>query len=156
VIIGNSLLLERSTFKLYALLCGHVLFSEGKNRKRIVRCRPPQPRIPAGEGFVEYSSGEVSVPLILTLSIIPDVDILFKPLIEHRGPTHSIITLLIVFIPFLAMYRRRAVPYILSIASHPLIGDFFIGGNIRLLWPLSNESFGLSISITSPTNVALE
>jgi len=99
----------------------------------------------------------VNVPLILTLSIIPDVDILFKPLVEHRGPTHSIIVLLIVFLPFLASYRKRAVPYFLSIASHPLIGDFFIGGNIKLLLPLSNETFGFSsISITSPTNLTLE
>jgi heme A synthase len=44
----------------------------------------------------------------------------------------------------------------LAIASHSLIGDFFIGGNIKLLWPLSNENFGLSIPITSPTNMALE
>jgi membrane-bound metal-dependent hydrolase YbcI (DUF457 family) len=98
----------------------------------------------------------VNVPLIFALSIIPDVDILFKPLIEHRGATHSIIVLSIVFLPFLAVYRKRAIPYFLSIASHPLIGDFFMGGNIKLLWPLSNGNFGLSISITSPTNMVLE
>jgi membrane-bound metal-dependent hydrolase YbcI (DUF457 family) len=109
-----------------------------------------------GKASSKILAVSVNIPLILTLSIVPDVDILFKPLIEHRGPTHSIIVLLIVFLPFLALYRKRAVPYFLSIASHPLIGDFFIGGNIRLLWPLSNEGFGLSISITSPTNVALE
>lgn len=98
----------------------------------------------------------VNVPLILALSIIPDVDILFKPLIEHRGPTHSIIVLLIVSLPFFAVYRKRAAPYFLAVLSHPLVGDFFIGGNIRLLWPLSTGYFGLSIPITSPTNIALE
>jgi len=98
----------------------------------------------------------INVPLILTVSIIPDIDLLFKPLIQHRGPTHSIVVLLIIFLPLFAVYRKRAVPYFLSIASHPLIGDFFIGGNIKLLWPLSNEAFGLSISIMSPTNLALE
>jgi membrane-bound metal-dependent hydrolase YbcI (DUF457 family) len=109
-----------------------------------------------GKASSEILEVSVSIPLILTLSIIPDVDILFKPLIEHRGATHSVIVLFIIFLPFLAVYRKRAVPYFLSIVSHPLIGDFFIGGNIKLLWPLSNESFGLSISITSPTNMALE
>jgi len=109
-----------------------------------------------GKASSKLLAVNVNVPLIFTLSIIPDVDILFKPLIEHRGPTHSIIVLFMVFLPFLAVYRKRAIPYFLSILSHPLIGDFFIGGNIRLLWPLSNETFGLSISITSPTNVALE
>jgi membrane-bound metal-dependent hydrolase YbcI (DUF457 family) len=109
-----------------------------------------------GKASSKVLAVSINVPLILTVSIIPDIDLLFKPLIQHRGPTHSIVVLLIIFLPLFAVYRKRAVPYFLSIASHPLIGDFFIGGNIKLLWPLSNEAFGLSISITSPTNLALE
>jgi membrane-bound metal-dependent hydrolase YbcI (DUF457 family) len=110
-----------------------------------------------GKALAKFLAVRVNVPLIFVLSIIPDADILFKPLIEHRGPTHSIIVLSIAFLPIFIVYRRRAIPYFLAIASHPLLGDFFIGGSIQLLWPLSKASFGItSISITSPTNIALE
>jgi hypothetical protein len=103
----------------------------------------------------------LNVPLILVLSIIPDVDILLGVPSLHRGPTHSIITALIVFLPFFVIYRRKAVPYFLALVSHFLIGDFLVGGQIMLLWPFTSQMFGLSelgfyISIWSSTNVALE
>ena len=79
------------------------------------------------------------MPLILVLSIIPDADILLGVEELHRGPTHSIITALIVFIPVFAIYRRKAVPYFLAFISHALIADFFIGGRIMLFWPLSSN-----------------
>jgi membrane-bound metal-dependent hydrolase YbcI (DUF457 family) len=68
---------------------------------------------------IGYLSGRISakllatkadIPTLLTLSVIPDVDILFSRFIEHRGPTHSIIAALIVFAPFLAVYRKKAIP----------------------------------------------
>ena len=46
--------------------------------------------------------------------------------------------------------------------SHPLLGDFFIGGKLQLFWPLSKNQFGLHelggplIGITDPVNIALE
>lgn len=103
----------------------------------------------------------LNIPLILVLSIIPDIDILFGVSELHRGPTHSIITALIVFIPLFVVYRRKAVPYFLALASHSLIGDFFIGGQLMLFWPLISQlvglaGFGFYISIWSPINVTLE
>ncbi len=107
----------------------------------------------------------LNIPLILVLSIIPDIDILFEFIFRysiHRGPTHSIISAIIVFIPFFVLYRQKAIPYFLALISHSLIGDFFIGGQLQLLWPLSTRLFGLHelgsyyISIYSPINVALE
>jgi membrane-bound metal-dependent hydrolase YbcI (DUF457 family) len=79
----------------------------------------------------------------------------------HRGPTHSIIAALIVFIPVFAVYRQKAVPYFLALVSHSLIGDFFIGGQLMLFWPLTSQLFGLPelgvfIDIWSPINVTLE
>lgn len=62
----------------------------------------------------------------------------------------------IAFIPFFIIYRRRALPYFVSLISHPLIGDFIVGGNLQLFWPITKSYYGLSIAITSPTNVALE
>jgi membrane-bound metal-dependent hydrolase YbcI (DUF457 family) len=48
-----------------------------------------------------------NIALILTLSVIPDVDILI-PYVAHRGPTHSILMAFIVFIPIFALYHARA------------------------------------------------
>jgi hypothetical protein len=103
----------------------------------------------------------LNIPLILVLSIIPDIDILCGVSELHRGPTHSIIAALIVFIPAFVIYRRKAVPYFIALASHPLIGDFFIGGQVMLFWPLTSQTFGLNqlgfyISIWSPINITLE
>jgi hypothetical protein len=106
-----------------------------------------------------------NLPLILTLSIIPDIDIIFEFLLNspiHRGPTHSIITAILVFIPFFLLYRQKAAPYFVALASHSLIGDFLIGGQVQLLWPLSTAEYGIHelgfpyISIYDPVNIALE
>jgi membrane-bound metal-dependent hydrolase YbcI (DUF457 family) len=106
-----------------------------------------------------------NIPLVLVLSIIPDSDIIFQFLFGsniHRGPTHSITVAILVFIPVFIIYRKKATPYFAALASHSLIGDFFIGGQIQLFWPLSTQEFGLPelgfpyISIDSPINVALE
>ncbi len=102
-----------------------------------------------------------NLPAILVLSIIPDIDILFGSDEFHRGPTHSAVVALLVFIPLLVAYRKRAVPYFLALLSHGLIGDLIVGGNVQLLWPLSSNSISLTpwlpkIEIDSPINVALE
>ena len=106
-----------------------------------------------------------NIPLILVLSIIPDVDIILEFLLRsplHRGPTHSIIIAILVFIPFFVLYRKKAIPYFAALASHSLIGDFFIGGQLQLLWPLSTSEFGAHelgfpyINIYNPIDIALE
>jgi len=119
-----------------------------------------------GKGSAKPLKVNLNIPLILVLSIIPDIDILFERLFQseiHRGPTHSLVIAILVFIPFFVLYRQKALPYLLALASHALIGDFFIGGQVQLLWPLSTRQFGLHesgfyypISIFSPLNVALE
>jgi hypothetical protein len=101
----------------------------------------------------------LNIPLLLVLSIIPDADILLGVGELHRGPTHSVITALVVFIPAFVVYRRKAVPYFLALVSHGLIADFLVGGNIMLFWPLSSNLYGnywFYISIWSITNVTLE
>ncbi len=102
------------------------------------------------------------VPLLFVLSILPDVDILAEhvsvlhELLPHRGPLHSVLLWLIVFIPIFALYRKRALPYFIALISHPLIGDYLTGGNLQLFWPLTSQTFGTTTSITSPQNVAME
>lgn len=106
-----------------------------------------------------------NVPVILTLSVIPDIDIILGFLLEsdiHRGPTHSIVTAILIFIPFLVLYRQKAVPYFVALLSHSLIADFLIGGQLQLLWPITAREFGITelgfpyINIYNPINIALE
>ncbi len=103
---------------------------------------------------------KINVPLIMVLSVIPDIDLLFNFLFNieiHRGPTHSVVTAIFSFIPFFIIYRRKAVPYFTALVSHSLIADFLVGGELQLLWPLLTSEFGLiGIDIFSQINVALE
>lgn len=92
------------------------------------------------------------------MSIIPDADILFEHfgIIQHRGPTHSLILFIVVFVPVLAIYRKKALPYLIALASHALIGDFLLGGPFQLFWPLTTQQYGIGISITNQTAIILE
>ena len=111
-----------------------------------------------GKSSAKLLKVNLNIPLILVLSILPDADILLGISELHRGPTHSLISALIVFIPFFALYRRKAVPYFLALISHSLISDFLIGGQLMLFWPLTSTLFGLHdyICIRSLENIALE
>jgi hypothetical protein len=118
-----------------------------------------------GKATAKLLKVSINIPLILVLSIIPDIDILFDFILNsdiHRGPTHSIIVAILVFIPFFVIYRRKAVPYFVVLISHSLIADLLIGGQIQLLWPLFTNEFGLCalgfpyINIYNPINIAIE
>ena len=118
-----------------------------------------------GKGSSKPLRYKPNIPLLLVLSIIPDIDIIFDLLTGaqlHRGPSHSVVVAIVAFIPFFIVYRKKAIPYFLALISHSLIGDFFIGGQVQLLWPLSTTQFGLQelgsyyISIFNPINIVLE
>lgn len=110
----------------------------------------------SGKASAKLLKTEINVPLVLTLSIIADVDILFPVTLQHRGPTHSVILALIIFIPFFVVYRKNAVPYFIALIQHSLVGDYIVGGDVQLLWPVTSQYYGASISMTSLTNVILE
>ncbi len=103
----------------------------------------------------EVTKTRLNIPLALTLSVIPDVDILI-PFLEHRGPTHSIITAIIIFIPLFTVWRSKVLPYFVALVQHSLIGDFIAGGRIQLLWPFTHQVYGIEVTIKSSTNMALE
>ena len=118
-----------------------------------------------GKGSSKPLRYKPNIPLLLVLSLLPDIDIvvdIFFPSVVHRGPTHSLILAVSGFIPFFIVYRKKAIPYFLALISHPLIGDFFIGGQLQLLWPFSNAQFGLHqlggpyISIYMPIDGVIE
>lgn len=93
--------------------------------------------------------------MLLTAAILPDMDLILR-FLEHRGPTHSLITALVLMTPFLFAYRKAAVPYFAALVSHSLIGDFFTGGT-QLFWPFSTTWYGaLNINVASSVNASLE
>jgi membrane-bound metal-dependent hydrolase YbcI (DUF457 family) len=98
---------------------------------------------------------QLNIPLVLMLSVIPDIDILM-PFLQHRGPTHSILVAFMVFIPIFAIYHRAAVPYFVALIQHSLVGDYIAGGRIQLFWPVTTQYYGTSISIRSPVNITIE
>lgn len=97
---------------------------------------------------------DINLPMIFFLSLIPDVDLLIPGLV-HRGITHSIIVLTLVFTPIFLFYRENSVPYFVAITQHALVGDFFIGG-IQMFWPLTSNWYGYGINVLSFTNISIE
>jgi membrane-bound metal-dependent hydrolase YbcI (DUF457 family) len=82
----------------------------------------------------------VNLPLLFVVSVLPDIDLI--PLfIMHRGPTHSLVVITLLSLPFLVVYRKQMIPYYLVLLSHVLIGDFITGG-AQMLWPLSENRYG--------------
>jgi membrane-bound metal-dependent hydrolase YbcI (DUF457 family) len=95
--------------------------------------------------------------LLLFLGALPDVDLLLGIVgIQHRTWTHSILIWTLVFTPFLAIYRQRAIPYFVATIQHILIGDFIVGAYNRPFWPVSQSNFNLGYSLFSIENIALE
>jgi membrane-bound metal-dependent hydrolase YbcI (DUF457 family) len=108
-----------------------------------------------GKGSSKLAKVKVNLPLLLVASVLSDVDLLLG-FIMHRGPTHSLVTITVLMIPFFVVYRKQAIPYYAALLSHILIGDFFTGG-VQLFWPLSQSWFGaLNIDINSLTNAISE
>lgn len=108
----------------------------------------------SGKGSSKLLKVKANLPLLLTVSVLPDIDLIFR-FLQHRGPTHSLITFTVLMVPFFLIYRKRAVPYYAALLSHSLIGDFFTGG-VELFWPLSHSMIGLDIGVRSMTNVLIE
>lgn len=96
-----------------------------------------------------------NVPLVMVLSVAPDIDILI-PQLTHRGPLHSIVVAAMVFLPVFLLFKKAAAPYLAALVSHSLIGDFVAGGRVQLFWPVTAGFFGVEMSIKSPLNMTLE
>ena len=99
----------------------------------------------SGKSSSKLLRTKINLPLLLAVSIIPDVDLLLEVInptvFMHRGLTHSLVTFTVFMIPFFIIYRRQAVPYYAALLSHSLIGDLFTGG-VGLFWPISQDWFG--------------
>ena len=108
-----------------------------------------------GKASAQKLKVSLNLPLLLTVSILPDIDLALR-FLQHRGPTHSLITAVVFMTPFFIAYRKKVVPYFVALVSHSLIGDFFTGGT-ELFWPISTASYGaLNINVTSFVNASAE
>jgi len=107
-----------------------------------------------GKAFAKQLNIPLNMTLLLTASVIPDVDLLLR-FLDHRGPTHSLITIAVLMIPFLLYYGKAAIPYAVALASHSMIGDL-IGGT-QLFWPLSTRLYGaVTLDVKGSFTVTLE
>jgi membrane-bound metal-dependent hydrolase YbcI (DUF457 family) len=79
------------------------------------------------------------------ISFSPDIDIVI-PFLTHRGPTHSLVVIMVFAIPIILL-RREWLPYVASLGSHALIGDFITGSTYMpgcmLFWPFSPSFFNI-------------
>ena len=108
-----------------------------------------------GKVAAESLDVDINVPLVFLASVLPDIDILIPGLV-HRGPLHSVLLFCLVFIPLFVVYKKRATPYFVAVIQHIIIGDFIVGGDLQLLWPLSTNVYGFQIGMASLLHVALE
>lgn len=88
---------------------------------------------------------KVNPSMIFLFAVLPDID-LFIPLLEHRGPTHSITALTITLILTSLLIGRKAIPYSMAYLQHIVPGDYISDGGIQLLWPFDMQWYGLEIN----------
>jgi membrane-bound metal-dependent hydrolase YbcI (DUF457 family) len=98
----------------------------------------------------------ISVTLVMFLSILPDIDIIFRLAgldLGHRTITHSAIiwlalgvgVIIILFLTSRTRKGRMAAVYLLAFLSHIVIGDIIVGP-INVLYPIGD------LVVNSPIN----
>ena len=101
----------------------------------------------SGVLYKRMTGKDFNLVVIWVFSLLPDLD-LFIPGVVHRGPTHSVVVALLFFAPVLYFYRG-GLPYLVSLLSHSLIGDYFTAYGCQLFWPLSGVWFRYEYSLCS-------
>jgi len=100
--------------------------------------------------------GKLFVPAVLMLGVIPDIDLFLWGFgVEHHTFTHSFFFWIVMFAPFLAVYRGKVIPYLVAVVQHFAFGDFFVG-DVMLFWPFNLSYFGFNTAMISVFDVALE
>lgn len=103
-----------------------------------------------GKASAKLLNTNINIPLILTLSILPDIDLLV-PLLPHGGFTHSIIIHLVIAFPAVLFWKMQAIPYLIAVVSHPVLGDYPTRISIRetagvqLFFPLTSNWFAAGV-----------
>jgi hypothetical protein len=114
---------------------------------------------------IKFSVKAISIPLVMLLSILPDIDIIFRLAgieLGHRTITHSAIISIIVASIFIATYRKRAAVaakikiYSIAYLTHIVIGDVIIGPVINILYPFGDLLISSGINGGSITHILIE
>jgi LexA-binding, inner membrane-associated putative hydrolase len=105
----------------------------------------------------KLSLHRISIPLVMLLSIAPDVDIFFQlaGIGSHKSITHSAILCALLASIFIAKYGKPALIYSLAYLQHIIIGDIMVGP-INLLYPFGNLSVDIGIKYGSLLHILLE
>jgi len=98
---------------------------------------------------------DMNIPLLFLASVVSDIDLLI-PGLRHRGPTHSLIITLLIFLPAFLLCGKRATPYFAAMAQHSIVGDYLTSEGVQLLWPIAVDWYGVGFAMTSLTNVLVE
>jgi len=113
----------------------------------------------AGKASAKFLNVNMNIPFALTLSILPDIDLLI-PILQHGGPTHSIILYLTIAFPAVLTWRKKAIPYLVALASHPLLGDYPTRPNraqgVQLFFPLTSSWFSAGSEVLHFIHVYFE
>jgi hypothetical protein len=100
--------------------------------------------------------GKLFVPAVLMLGVLPDVDLFLGSFgLVHHTVTHSLFFWIIVFAPFLVVFRLKSLPYLAAVVQHFAFGDMLVG-KVMIFWPFSSSYFGFKIAMPSILDVALE
>jgi membrane-bound metal-dependent hydrolase YbcI (DUF457 family) len=108
-----------------------------------------------GKAASEVLDVKVNVPLLLLLSVLPDIDFVM-PWLQHRGPTHSLVLSALLFLPIFWLYGKQVVPLFVSLIQHSLLGDLVTGGGVQMLWPIVSKWYRTQIHTTSILDISLE
>jgi hypothetical protein len=101
-------------------------------------------------------SGRLILPLILILGVLPDSDLFLERFgIVHRTVTHSFLFWIVIFVPILAIYGLKAIPYFVAVISHFAFGDFLMG-KVMVFWPFNSSFVGMNFAMPSLVDVSLE
>ena len=97
-----------------------------------------------------------NIPLLWIISLAPDIDFLI-PSLQHRGPTHSLILVILLMMPLILTRSSKSTPYFAALATHS-VGDYITNGGAQILWPLNAQWYKIkwALSITNPLEPLLE
>ena len=94
----------------------------------------------------KYLGKDFNLILIWFIALLPDID-LFIPGLPHRGPTHSIVVALGLG-GLICLIYRDSFPYLISLCTHSVIGDYFTRPGCQLLWPLNDTWYKYQYALT--------
>lgn len=100
-----------------------------------------------------------SLSLVFFLSVLPDIDIIFRLVgieVPHRSITNSMIIFIIALLIFTLKYRLRStIIYFIAYFSHILIGDIIVGPS-NLLSPFGFFYLNSALYYKSPEHIFVE